>query len=613
MNPSSGPGAFGPFRVLHQIGVGVLGPVSRAYNPSDDRPFVVKELRIDVTPEQARQLVEALERPAGAGPLHPAIVVPVAVGIEEGTPFFVQEYIAAPSLDLELRRPAAAEPQRALALVDELADALDAAHGSGLVHGALHPRDIFAADGRPRVTGFGVVPALEQVGLRGPLRRPYAAPEMVAGRSWGAEADRYALAAVACELLTGRRPAGTGEQAADEVAAVGETSDIGALRALFAAALAEAPQRRPSSAGRFAAELRIALGVPSAMPVASPGIVAQRAPAQPQATDAPDASGDAADGAAPEAASVGGGAHRDGKAEAAVPRPTGPEAPGAGSLPPAAVRRPRRTEWPWWSPVAMATAAGLVLVAVAAAYVAGLRLGGNMAAPAAATEAALAAPVARAIQEPEPDPFPARAALPALPQEPSPPPPAAAPAAPATVETPAAPPVPGPAGVLADAAPAAADGSGWVLVRTTPPGAAVTIDGAERGFTPLTAGDVAFGSRVITVRRDGFEPATREVAVSPSSPVAAVDLTLAPLPAAAGAPPAAVLGSIVVESRPPGARVIVGESSAGTTPAIVSGLAAGPHEVRIELEGYVPWVTSVDVQAAGEVRVAASLVGVRER
>ena len=620
MNSSSGPGAFGPFRVLHQIGVGVLGPVFRAYDPSDDRAFIVKELRLDVTPEQAQALVEALERAADAGEFHPAVVMPVAVGIEEGTPFLVQEHIAAPPLDTATRRAATAEPQWTLALLDALADALDAAHGRGLLHGGLHLRDIFVADGRPRVTGFGVVPALEQAGLRGPLRRPYAAPELVAGRAWGAPADRYALAAVACELLTGRRPAGAAARAAGDIAAVEEGADAGALRTLFAAALAEAPERRPASAGRFAALLRQALGVPGESP------------------------GDAAS-PAPEPIDIRGEEQPDGGPETAVLPRTAPEAPGAGALedadpdaieadadspdrlPPAAATLPQPAEWPWWSPVALAAAAGLVIVAVAAAYVAGLRLGGNMTAPAAVTEAA----PAFAQEFPEPDPVPVAAAPPALPQAPASPPPAemlAAPAVSDTLEPPPAPESagtlpglaetsagasPGPAAAPAGAAPAAAEGSGWVLVRSTPPGAGVVLDGAERGVTPLTIGEIPFGSRTVEVRREGFHPATREVAVSPSSPVAAVEVTLTPLPAVDGAPPAAVFGSLVVESRPPGARVIVAGRSAGATPTIVSGLAAGPHEVRIELEGYLPWVTSVDVQAAGELRVAASLEGAGAR
>ncbi len=581
---------------MHQIGVGVLGPVFRAYNPSDDRPFIVKELRIDATPEQARLFVEILERPAGAGAFHPAVVMPVAVGMEEGTPYLVQEYVAAPPLDAATLRAAAAEPQRALALLDELADAFDAAHGRGLLHGALHLRDIFVADGRPRVTGVGVVPALEQVGLRGPVRRPYTAPEMIAGRLWGPEADRYALAAVACDLLTGRRPAGTGAQAAADIATVVEAADAGALRALFVAALAEAPERRPASAGRFAARLRSALGVPAEAPLASPG--------------------DAVASAAAEPIGIRGETQPDAGPETSVPRQTAPEVAAAGAsedgdagaleadvrppgrLPPATARRRQRVEWPWWSPVAMAASAGLVIVAVAAAYVAGLRLGGDMAAPAAVSEAALAPAVAPAFPEADPVPVPPPPAFPRALSSPQPPemPPALQP-----VETPAL------------AMPAAAEGSGWVLVRTTPQGAGVTLDGAEHGVTPLSIGDVPFGSRMVEVRREGFQRATREVTVSPSSPVVAVDLTLAPLPAIGGAPPAAILGSLVVESRPPGARVTVAGSSAGITPTIVSGLAAGPHEVRIELDGYLPWITSVDVQAASEVRVAASLEGVGAR
>ena len=602
---------------MHQIGVGVLGPVFRAYNPSDDRPFIVKELRIDATPEQARLLVEILERPAGAGAFHPAVVMPVAVGIEEGTPYLVREYIAAPPLDAATRRTAAAEPQQALALLDELADGLDAAHGRGLLHGALHLRDIFVVDGRPRVTGFGVVPALEQVGLRGPLRRPYTAPEMIAGRLWGPEADRYALAAVACELLTGRRPAGTGAQAAADIAAVVEAADAGALRALLVAALAEAPERRPASAGRFAARLRSGLGVPVEAPVENVAGVAARTPVEQQAVDTPDASGDTVDGPMAEAISIRDEQQRDGESKNAVSRRTAPAVLDAGAsedrdadarppgrLPPAAARRRQRTEWPWWSPVAMAASAGLVIVAVAAAYVAGLRLGGNMAAPAAVSEAALAPAAAPAF--PEADPLPVAAEPPAFPRALPSPPPVAIPSAPQSVETSAS-------AATAPVAEAAAAGSGWVLVRTTPQGAGVTLDGADRGVTPLSIGDVPFGSRMVEVRREGFQRATREVTVSPSSPVVAVDVTLAPLPAIDGAPPAAVLGSLVVESRPPGARVTVAGSSAGTTPTIVSGLAAGPHEVRIELDGYLPWITSVDVQAASEVRVAASLEGVGAR
>ena len=63
------PPAFGPFRVLHQIGIGALGPVFRTYEPTRDRLVAVKVFRLDVTPEQARALADELARAADAGPL----------------------------------------------------------------------------------------------------------------------------------------------------------------------------------------------------------------------------------------------------------------------------------------------------------------------------------------------------------------------------------------------------------------------------------------------------------------------------------------------------------------------------------------------------------------
>src|SRR5688500_551784 len=99
-----------------------------------------------------------------------------------------------------------------LPFITQLAGAIDFARVAGIGHGALHPRDVFVTPDEARATGFGVVEALERVGLRAPVRRPYSAPERIAEGTWGAEADVFSLAAIAYELLTARRPAGTGSQ-----------------------------------------------------------------------------------------------------------------------------------------------------------------------------------------------------------------------------------------------------------------------------------------------------------------------------------------------------------------------------------------------------------------
>src|SRR5262245_10117710 len=206
------PPAFGPFRVLHQIGIGALGPVFRTYEPTRDRLVAVKVFRLDIIPEQAQSLAQALGRAAESSLFHPSIVEPVASGMEGTLAYRAEEYVAAESLDVAMRHYAPAPLEKVLPFITQLAGAIDFARAAGVGHGGLHPRDIFVTPDEARATGFGVVEALEEVGIRAPTRRPYAAPERVDGRAWGTPADVFSLAAITFELLTGKRPAGTGKQ-----------------------------------------------------------------------------------------------------------------------------------------------------------------------------------------------------------------------------------------------------------------------------------------------------------------------------------------------------------------------------------------------------------------
>ena len=266
---------------MHQVGVGVLGPVFRTYDPSHDRLVAVKVFRLDITPEQAQTLVDALTRLVDVGLSHPAIVSPIAAGVEEDVPYLAQEYVTAESLDVAMRHYAPSTVETALPFIQHLAEAIDAAHELGVVHGGLHLRDIFVTPDQAHATGFGVMKALEAIGLQGPIRRPYTAPEIIAGRVWGPEADRFALAAIAYELLTGKWAAGTGELVSERLAAIDGVGDPEGLQAVFATALADVPANRYSSAAGFASGLHDAVGQASgqgAVPVAAgPGGVAPRA------------------------------------------------------------------------------------------------------------------------------------------------------------------------------------------------------------------------------------------------------------------------------------------------------------------------------------------------
>ena len=250
---------------MHQIGSGVLGPVYRARrsdggSPGDDRPVALKVFHVNLTPERTIVFGRALQRIVDLGLSHPAVAGPVDAGVADGLPYLAYEYVAGDSLDVSMRSRAPLAAEAAMPCIAQVAEALDAAHGGGLVHGALHMRDVLVTADGACVVGFGIVDALDQVGHRCPLRPPYAAPEQIAEAGWGAAADRYALAAVAWELLTGSRAApGDGGGTAGRLESVLGAETAARLTPLFEAGLAADPDRRPPSAGRLADGLAGAL------------------------------------------------------------------------------------------------------------------------------------------------------------------------------------------------------------------------------------------------------------------------------------------------------------------------------------------------------------------
>jgi len=248
---SAVPDAFGPFRVLHQIGAGALGPVFRAYDAEGERLVAVKLFRLDLPPDAVHQLVDAFERLIECELSHPSLVVPIAAGIVGASAYLAVEYVSAESLDLAVREYGPAPPLDAVRLTTQLAAALDFAAAVAAVHGSMHPRDILLSASETRITGIGVARALERVGVAVPIRRPYTAPERIAGRSWDRRADVFSLAALSHEMLWGRRITGTGSHVADSLTEL-SGARLSALKDAYARALADDP------AGRFGTALDFA-------------------------------------------------------------------------------------------------------------------------------------------------------------------------------------------------------------------------------------------------------------------------------------------------------------------------------------------------------------------
>ena len=119
------PDAFGPFRVLHQVGAGTLGPVFRAFDADRARLVAVKVLRLDLPPDRLHQLVAELERLIAAELTHPVVAAPIATGTDGLVIYLAQEYVPADSLDVVLRDEGPPAPADALRVAAQLAGALD--------------------------------------------------------------------------------------------------------------------------------------------------------------------------------------------------------------------------------------------------------------------------------------------------------------------------------------------------------------------------------------------------------------------------------------------------------------------------------------------------------
>jgi serine/threonine protein kinase len=207
---------FGRYEILAELGRGAMGVVYKARDPKINRVVAVKTVSlVGQPPEEEHEYRERFFREAeAAGCLsHPGIVTIFDVGEEPETraPYIVMEFVGGQSLDKLLSRDDHKLPlQTALQLTLELAEALDCAHGQGVVHRDLKPANILITeDGHAKIADFGVAKLnLANHTLAGhALGTPaYMSPEQLNGEAVDGRSDLFSLGVILYTVLTGYRP-----------------------------------------------------------------------------------------------------------------------------------------------------------------------------------------------------------------------------------------------------------------------------------------------------------------------------------------------------------------------------------------------------------------------
>jgi hypothetical protein len=128
--------------------------------------------------------------------------------------------------------------------------------------------------------------------------------------------------------------------------------------------------------------------------------------------------------------------------------------------------------------------------------------------------------------------------------------------------------------------------TGRLIVRSSPEGARITVNGAERGVTPGTVEDVPAGEAIVEIALDGFEPFTETVTLA-ARQTRELTTSLKPFPT-----------QLSVVSLPPGARIYVNNQYRGESPLRLTDLQPGEVRLRAEMRGYETTARSIQLRAS---------------
>lgn len=256
----------GRYRTLGTLGTGGMARVLLAEDERLGRRVAIKQMHSAAPEDSARRLQR--EARLGAALSHPNLVAVFDVETDGESVLIVMEYVEGETLkDAVTAGPL--DPERALAVVRDVAAALDHAHGQGVVHRDVKPANVLIGrDGTSKLADLGIATAAESTRITrsGTVlgTAAYMAPEQLEGEEAGPAADVYSLAAVAFEALSGR-PANRGATPVEiahrmatepppDLRDAWPGAPAGAAEALKRG-MAREPAGRPESAGELVAAL----------------------------------------------------------------------------------------------------------------------------------------------------------------------------------------------------------------------------------------------------------------------------------------------------------------------------------------------------------------------
>lgn len=307
---------LGRFKVTGVLGIGGMGVVLKAHDPSIERDIAIKVLPTELSTNEVA-LGRFLSEAKSAGKLnHPNTVTIYEISQEDSTHFLVMEIVAGGSAEDHLEKQGSYSVAAATRMIIEACNGLTAAHRAGLIHRDIKPSNLLLTeDGSVKISDFGLAKRAEgetlQMTQAGQIiGTPYfMSPEQCESQKVDARSDVYSLGATYYSLLTGKNPFYDSNSVVQVMYAHcnSDPPDPRAIRAdvpaacshIIERAMSKNPEDRYASMGEMRVDLEAVLAaisgtgieLPSKSATPVPGTTStQPAPAVAPATSTPESS-----------------------------------------------------------------------------------------------------------------------------------------------------------------------------------------------------------------------------------------------------------------------------------------------------------------------------------
>ena len=199
------------YEIQEEIAQGSMGKVCKALDRKLNRIVAVKVVHQHLASDESFRKRFLREARAMAQLQHPNIVTIHDVVQHEGPPFIVMEYFPGSTLQTRMEPGTSFPLTDALAITNQLANALAYAHEHGIIHRDIKPANVLIGpDNLVKLTDFGIAAAIDEAPLTtagqliGTLR--YMSPEQARDATLDGRSDLYSLGLILYEMLTGTHP-----------------------------------------------------------------------------------------------------------------------------------------------------------------------------------------------------------------------------------------------------------------------------------------------------------------------------------------------------------------------------------------------------------------------